>query len=925
MQENDDGPHYLGVARHLYPYRQRGFSPYYILAITVGGIFVAEIVAMVVIYLLPTLSYPVRTLIDAAIMTALIFPVVYFVSFRRLLRQMEREREAAGALRRAYGQLQELETIVNRSPAVALVWGASEGWPVEFVTKNIEQFDYPAGGITGRKFTEIMHPDDLDRVVEEVEQYKASGVTTFGVQYRIVTKRSDIRWVDGRAWIQRDARGNVTHYYGVLLDITERKQAEERVEQERQKLESILDAMRDGVYIVDDTFQLEYVNPVIEEEFGPLTGRSCYEYLHDRSEICPWCTHLEVAQGRTVSREWSSPKTGKTFDLLDTPLRNADGSVSMLKTLRDITERKQYEQQLEQKNRDLQRIARVEQGQRQLAEALAQATLSVSQSLDLNEVLVRLLLAIRSAVPFDSASILLYEGDEVLALNHPASDELDGAAVSTDDAMRFFEQHPFMQNIRDMNEPALVGREETGCCGEEAADGQSLCCYMVAPLETGAEPAGAIFLARERLACFTEADLQRLVTFTSHAGIAINNARLFARKVRARQTADVLREASAALSRSLDLDVVIETSLDFIRRLVPYDGAEIVLLGSDDELIVRGRRGDWPWSTREHTGPGSIELDELPDLVEILQAQKTLVIADTSQHRHWLPIRNEGAALSCLVVPLLAGGKAIGIYSLHKNQPGYFTAEHVELAEALASLAAVAVQNAWLFEQVRVGSERLQSLSRRLVEIQETERLYIARELHDEAGQALTSLVVQLRLVEQAAGQPEQVREHVAEMDRSLQDITENLHRLAMALRPAALDHLGLEAAIRENAESIAERHGLSIRVEPFAQERRLPLNVETILYRIVQEALTNVVRHACASRVDIVCQTRNNQLVVIVEDNGAGFDTSATLDGDHFGLLGMRERAETLGGTLTIESRPGKGTTIVAEVPYDGPRADRG
>jgi PAS domain S-box-containing protein len=927
MQTSGSGPgvEATGGVDSLHAKPIRGLAPQHILGITIGGIFIAEIVAMIVISLLPAVPYPVVTLIDATIMTLLIFPVVYVLTFRRLLIQVENEREISAALRRAYGQRQELETIVNRSPAVALIWGASEGWPVEFVSQNITQFGYTVEELIGAgAFSEIMVQEDRERVAREIAEYQEVGVTTFGVQYRIVTKGGDLRWVDGRAWVRRNPNDVVTHYYGIILDITEQKEAEQHVAREREKLKNILDAMRDGVYIVDGAFKLEYVNPVIEEEFGPPTGRKCYEHLHERDTTCPWCTQQEVRQGMTMSREWTSAKTGRTYDLLDTPLRNADGSVSMLKTLRDITKRKQYEQQLEQTNRELQRIAQVEQEQRKLAEALSAATLSVSQSLDLNEVLSRLLAAIRSAVPFDRAAILLFEGEEVMALRHPAGEIENGAAATSDEAALFFEQYPIMANVREIHEPRLVGKAGTSHCHEAEVASPSPCCYMVAPLGRQ-QPTGAIFLAREETGCFTEADLQRLVNFTSHAGIAVNNARLFARKVKARQTAEALREASAALSRSLDLDVVVDTSLDYIHRLVPYDGAEVVLLGSEGNLILRGQRGDWPWSGTGESEHGRFAVEDLPDVVELIEHRTTLVIEDTRTHPRWLPVAGEDRALSLLIVPLVAGGKAIGLYALHKNTVNFFTAEHVDLAEALAGLAAVAVHNAWLFEQVRQGSERLQTLSRRLVEIQESERLYVARELHDETGQALTSLMVLLRRIEQDAVQPELVRAHVADMDDSLQGVIENLHRLAMSLRPAALDHLGLDAAVRQNAETLADRYGLAVKVEPFGLATRLPRNVETILYRIVQEALTNVVRHAAASRVDVVMQTRDDKVIVIVEDDGVGFEPAELLASDHIGLLGMRERAETLGGSLMVESSPGKGTTILAEVPYDGPRSGRG
>lgn len=904
--------------------QSRAFSPYHILAITIGGIFIAEIVAMIVIYLLPSLSYPVRTLVDAAIMTALIFPVVYVFTFRRLHIQLESERESAAALRRAYDQLRELEAIVDQSPAVAILWRAAEGWPVEFASQNVRQFSYAADELvgTGTNYLDLVYPEDRERVAAEALRYTEKGASNFAQQYRIVTRMGDVRWLDDRTWIRREATGTATHYQGVVLDITERKEAEEKVLRERQKLKSILDAMRDGVYIVNDAYELEYVNPVIVEEFGELSRGKCFEYLHGREESCPWCAHAELLQGKTISREWYSPRTGKTYELLDTPLRNADGRLSMLKNMRDITERKQHERQLEEANRQLRQAALVEQEQRQLAEALIQASLWVSTSLDLNEVLVRLLVAIRSVVPFDSAAIVLFEEEQVLALRHSGEANMPRAAISAGEAERLFEQFPSMRQVRDIYEPVLLPDPSSGHSSLTSGEPGS---FMVAPLGRGEERNGAIFVARQHADSFTGGDLQRLASFTNHAAIAINNARLFARKVKARQTADVLREASAAFSRSLELDVVMETSLDYVQRLVPYDGANLVLLGRDDELYLRAKRGEWLWDSAEHIGRSRFDVSDFPDLMEMMQNRKTLVLADTRTYRHRLPIMNPERALSLLVVPLVAAGKAIGVYAFHKNEAGYFTAEHVELAEALASLAAVAVQNAWLFEQVCQGSERLQILSRRLVEIQESERLYIARELHDEAGQALTSLMVMLRRVEQDAGQPDLVRDHLAEAERGLQGVIENLHRLAMSLRPAALDHLGLEAAVRQNAESISERYGLKIQVEPFGIATRLPHNVETILYRIVQEALTNVVRHARASRVDVVLKARGDRVVVVVEDNGAGFDPAQIGEGKHIGLLGMRERADTLGGSLTIESGPGKGTTIVAEVPYANPGSGSG
>jgi signal transduction histidine kinase len=265
----------------------------------------------------------------------------------------------------------------------------------------------------------------------------------------------------------------------------------------------------------------------------------------------------------------------------------------------------------------------------------------------------------------------------------------------------------------------------------------------------------------------------------------------------------------------------------------------------------------------------------------------------------------------------MAGGNVIGVYSLDKAEAAFFTQEHVRRAEMLVGQAAVAIQNAWLFEQVRAGRERLQSLSRRLVEVQEAERHYVARELHDEVGQAVTSLKFSLGQLG-AETDPDQHAARIAELKHMTDEVLESLHRLAMNLRPASLDHLGLVSALNQYVRAIGDRYGLIAQFKAVDMAERMPPTVETALYRIVQEALTNVVRHAHATRVDVLLERRGDQVIVVIEDNGLGFEASAahTAQSGHLGLVGMQERAEMLGGSLVIESTAGAGTTVAVEVP---------
>jgi signal transduction histidine kinase len=200
------------------------------------------------------------------------------------------------------------------------------------------------------------------------------------------------------------------------------------------------------------------------------------------------------------------------------------------------------------------------------------------------------------------------------------------------------------------------------------------------------------------------------------------------------------------------------------------------------------------------------------------------------------------------------------------------------------------------------------------VSAQEQERRRLARELHDETGQALTSILLGLRTVEEAQGESA-MHSAVAEVRELVRATLQDVRQLAVELRPKALDDFGLVAALERLAESFAEQTGISVAFESMLPSGRLAPEVETALYRIVQESLTNIVKHARADSVSIVLGRKADSVSVVVEDDGVGFDPDRARE-DGLGLIGMRERVSLLGGRLAVESRPGAGTTFVAEVP---------
>jgi PAS domain S-box-containing protein len=265
-----------------------------------------------------------------------------------------------------------------------------------------------------------------------------------------------------------------------------------------------------------------------------------------------------------------------------------------------------------------------------------------------------------------------------------------------------------------------------------------------------------------------------------------------------------------------------------------------------------------------------------------------------------------------IVAPLTVGHEVHGLLAVMGPD---LTEADVPAMSAFASQAAIALENARLFEEVQAAHERLRALSHRLVEVQEAERRHIARELHDEVGQVLTGLKLVLEMSAQLPA--DRIRDGLGEAQALVNELMTQVRELSLELRPAMLDDLGLLPALLWQFERYAARTHVHVSFGQTGVERRFPTDVETAAYRIVQEALTNVARHAAVSEVMVRLWADQDSLHVQVEDQGSGFDVEASqAAAGGGGLSGMYERAALLGGQLTIESAPGAGTCLTAALP---------
>ncbi|HEU5065342.1 MAG TPA: GAF domain-containing sensor histidine kinase [Gaiellaceae bacterium] len=402
---------------------------------------------------------------------------------------------------------------------------------------------------------------------------------------------------------------------------------------------------------------------------------------------------------------------------------------------------------------------------------------------------------------------------------------------------------------------------------------------------------------------FTDEDEELTMLLSSQAAVAIENARLYEAATRWLKQLESLNEVSNALVSETDLSRLLDLVAARLRELVQARLVLIALPVSSGELIVRATSGEGADAL------AGMRLDKEASKVGRVLARRRSERVDSMIED--LEVDQEvGRRLGArtgLYVPMILRDRPIGIISAHDKQVGdaRFTDEDVRLAETFAARAAAAVD---LSE--RVASDAL----RRVVSAQELERQRLARELHDETGQALTSILLGLKSFEDAAS-PEDVAAATSELRELVVSTLQDVRRLALELRPKALDDFGLVSALERLIETFREQTGIQVDLEPRLGNERLPPDVETTLYRITQEALTNVVKHARAKRVSIVLTRRDGSVTAVIEDDGRGFGERQT-DEDGLGLLGMSERIALVDGRLNVESSPGSGTTLSIEVP---------
>lgn len=384
----------------------------------------------------------------------------------------------------------------------------------------------------------------------------------------------------------------------------------------------------------------------------------------------------------------------------------------------------------------------------------------------------------------------------------------------------------------------------------------------------------------------------------------------------ANQRLEAMNQVAMAAGRELDLPEVLDSILRGTLDLLGLDQGWVYLLDHDTGRFYLAHQHGLPDKLR-------VSLARYPT-DEFCSCQKDLLsnhinanaLLRTSCSR--LDRLFTEKSYTHITVPLTARNQVFGVINLLCDKNFYPAVENLELITAIGAQASEIVANVWLHARLVEKEAARRLLLESLVRTQEDERYRLSRELHDGAGQIFTGLLVRLKMLEKKVD-PGELQEDISVVLKLVSSSIEQVRELSHRLRPAALEEFGLPVALENLVEDLFEETGIETNCACDLNQVVVPKETQTALYRIAQEALTNVLRHAEATKVGVELITTPISVCLRIEDDGRGFHVDIFpeyTNGMHLGLISMQERAEMIGGSLTVYSAPGEGTSLQVRIP---------
>ena len=379
----------------------------------------------------------------------------------------------------------------------------------------------------------------------------------------------------------------------------------------------------------------------------------------------------------------------------------------------------------------------------------------------------------------------------------------------------------------------------------------------------------------------------------------------------------ILNNIALTLNLTRDLNHILTKTLEHVLKVLGLKRAAIFLINREEKTASLQVRQGLPGEDTENEDK-IIFKDTL--LMQHIVKEKTVLTPEPAfpcfRARYKTTKGRASRWLSCFLITFK--GRAVGFFGLDIPSTRNLSDHEIHLLGSLGNYLGGAIENTQLTDTIRLHQQELRRLTEKLFQSQEEERRRIARELHDEAGQALTAIKLGLdRLEENVTSKPEHLKKDISEIRKMITRTASEMRRLSYRLHPTLLSDLGLEPALELYFKEVKNHSGMEIEFHMVGFDQRLDADVETVLYRFSQEALTNTLKHANAQHFRLSIIKSYPNIIFLAEDDGIGFDSRIVRTNQmSLGLLGMRERASMLGGTLQLRTKPSEGTRIRVEIP---------
>jgi len=692
----------------------------------------------------------------------------------------------------------------------------------------------------------------------------------------------------------------------------EQAQQKEIIKETEIRYQNLFEGTRIGLYRINQEGKFLFSNHALAEMLGyenerSLIDKNIQELFVNNEECLQWLT---LMNRHNVVRDFN------------TRMKKQDGSEIWVEgsshitkygaeefycyegSLKDVTKRKLTEQKLVQTAQRLNIMHEIDQ------------VINLSKNID--ETILSTLERINDLIPCDWAGIEIFDEKQnvskICTISYKDK-KIRRATISLSEinlASEFSDRNEqnissFQSNASNISTVGLIAKKLM----------KSL---LSVPIISDNTLIGSLNIGSQEENGFDEEKFQIAKEVTVPLSIAIQNAKLEEAESKAINIAQTIHLATAALSQSLNPNDVLKTLLEYIGKIIKFDKSTIIMMKDNFHIVTKLESENDCMKITQDSEVCKCDFLDHPIFSIPIQTKKHLYIEDTKKYPNLKSHQIGENIKSWVCIPLFSEENILGLILFGKMVINGFTPSDIDLTEALATHASSALQNALLFQKVSEAETKLRQLAHKVVLSQEEERKMISRDLHDEAGQALTAIKIGLKLIQSELNEDfPSIKTRLNELSELTNHTITQIRNLAQNLRPPVLDTIGLNLTLEDYCERFQERTKINVSYKG-DNLPQLPEAIKICIYRCVQEALNNVAKHSKAKYALVSLFYNHNSINLTIQDDGRGFEGNQNLPDttEKIGLIGMRERVSLLNGKIEIESEKNCGVKIAVEIPFE-------